>query len=97
MEEAAVAEEAYQYYQVDESAQEVTRQYRLENEHDNREAIRLNIHPLDGYRSDEGHDHKHDHKEMLRTHAHPQEHERGEKKNSPTHGLLIEESVEGDA
>ena len=97
MEEAAVAEEAYQYYQVDESAQEVTRQYRLENEHDNREALRIHIHPLDGYRSDEGHDHKHDHKEMLRTHAYPQEHERGKKKNLPTHGLLIEKSVEGDA
>ena len=93
MEEAAVAEEAYKYYQVDESAQEVTRQYRLEHEHDNREALRIRVHPLDGYRSDE----KHDHKETLRTHVHPQEHEKDGKKVLPAHGHLIKESVEGDA
>ena len=47
-EEAAVAEEAYQYYQIDESAKEVTREYRLEHEHDNREVLRIHVHPLEG-------------------------------------------------
>ncbi|MEC7228241.1 MAG: hypothetical protein VXW00_15310 [Candidatus Latescibacterota bacterium] len=47
-EEAAVAEEAYQYYQIDESAKEVTREYRLEHEHDNREALRIHVHTLEG-------------------------------------------------
>ena len=45
---AAVAEEAYQYYQIDESAKEVTREYRLEHEHDNREALRIHVHTLEG-------------------------------------------------
>ena len=48
IEEAAVAEEAYQYYQIDESAKEVTREYRLEHEHDNREALRIHVHTLEG-------------------------------------------------
>ncbi len=45
-EEADLAEKAYQYYQIDESAQEVTRQYRLEHEHDNREALKIHVHVL---------------------------------------------------
>ena len=45
--EAAEAEAAYQYYQIDESAQKLTRQYRLHNPHDNREAIRIHVHPLE--------------------------------------------------
>ena len=44
--EALVAEEAYQYYQIDESAQELTRRYRLEHPHDNREALKIHVHPL---------------------------------------------------
>ena len=37
---------AYQYYQIDESAQELTRRYRLEHPHDNREALKIHVHPL---------------------------------------------------
>jgi len=44
--EALVAEAAYQHYQIDESAQEVTLQYRREHEHDNREAQAIHIHDL---------------------------------------------------
>ena len=44
--EALVAEEAYQYYQIDESAQELTRRYRLAHPHDNREALKIHVHPL---------------------------------------------------
>jgi len=44
--EAALAEEAYQYYQIDESAQEVTRQYRLQHPLDNREVLQIHVHPL---------------------------------------------------
>ncbi|MEW6755647.1 MAG: tetratricopeptide repeat protein [Candidatus Latescibacterota bacterium] len=44
--EARSAEAAYQYFQVDESAQEVTRQYRLRHEHDQREALRIHVHSL---------------------------------------------------
>jgi tetratricopeptide (TPR) repeat protein/cytochrome c553 len=47
MEEANLAETAYEYYQVDESAQEVTRQYRLQHEHDNREVLKIHVHPLE--------------------------------------------------
>lgn len=46
-EEARVAEKAYQYFQIDESAQEATRQYRLQHEHDNREVLRIHVHPLE--------------------------------------------------
>jgi tetratricopeptide (TPR) repeat protein len=45
-EEAAAAEQAYQYYQVDESAQRVTRTYRMEHPHANREAQRIHVHEL---------------------------------------------------
>lgn len=44
--EALIAEEAYQYYQIDESAQELTRRYRLEHPYDNREVIKIHVHPL---------------------------------------------------
>ena len=44
--EALIAEQAYQYYQIDESAQELTRRYRLEHPHDNREALKIHVHPL---------------------------------------------------
>ena len=44
--EALVAEQAYQYYQIDESAQELTRRYRLEHPHDNREVLKIHVHPL---------------------------------------------------
>ena len=44
--EALVAERAYQYYQIDESAQELTRRYRLAHPHDNREALKIHVHPL---------------------------------------------------
>ena len=44
--EALVAEQAYQYYQIDESAQELTRRYRLAHPHDNREALKIHVHPL---------------------------------------------------
>ncbi|MBI2503994.1 MAG: tetratricopeptide repeat protein [Candidatus Latescibacteria bacterium] len=45
-EEAAQAEAAYQYYQIDESAQEVTRTYRLNHPADNRETQNIHVHPL---------------------------------------------------
>ena len=45
-EEAGIAAEAYKYYQIDESAQELTRAYRLKHPHDNREAQRIHVHPL---------------------------------------------------
>ena len=44
--EALLAERAYQYYQIDESAQELTRRYRLEHPHDNQEVIKIHVHPL---------------------------------------------------
>ena len=44
--EAFFAEQAYQYYQIDESAQELTRRYRLAHPHDNREALKIHVHPL---------------------------------------------------
>ncbi len=44
--EARTAEAAYQYYQIDESAQEVTLQYRRAHEHDNREAQAIHVHEL---------------------------------------------------
>jgi len=47
-EEAAAAEALYQYYQIDESAQEVTRAYRLNHEQDNLEAQAIHIHKLGG-------------------------------------------------
>lgn len=46
--EAAAAEKAYQYYQVDESAQTVTRGYRMKHPHANREAQRIHVHELSG-------------------------------------------------
>jgi tetratricopeptide (TPR) repeat protein len=52
-EEALQAERAYQYYQIDESAQEVTRRYRLEHPYDNREVLKIHVHPL-GKGADEG-------------------------------------------
>ncbi|MFA6111554.1 MAG: tetratricopeptide repeat protein [Candidatus Latescibacterota bacterium] len=45
-EEAGLAEAAYQYYQIDESAAEVTRQYRLAHPEDNRESLVLHVHDL---------------------------------------------------
>ncbi|MCC7263498.1 MAG: tetratricopeptide repeat protein [Candidatus Latescibacteria bacterium] len=45
-EEASQSEAAYQYYQIDESAQEVTRTYRLANPADNRETQNIHVHPL---------------------------------------------------
>ena len=44
--EAAVAEALYEYYQIDESAQEVTRAYRLDHAHDNLETQAIHIHKL---------------------------------------------------
>ncbi|NKB66541.1 MAG: tetratricopeptide repeat protein [Candidatus Latescibacteria bacterium] len=44
--EALVAEQAYQYYQIDESAQELTRRYRLDRPHDNRETQAIHVHAL---------------------------------------------------
>ena len=44
--EAARAETAYQYHQIDESAQEVTRRYRLHNEADNLEVQKIHVHGL---------------------------------------------------
>jgi tetratricopeptide (TPR) repeat protein len=44
--EADEAEAAYQYYQIDESAQEATRIYRLRQPLDNRESQAVHIHPL---------------------------------------------------
>ena len=52
--EADLAEKAYQYYQIDESAQEVTRSYRLEHEHDNREVLQIHVHPLQEVGVDRG-------------------------------------------
>ena len=46
--EALLAEQAYEYYQIDESAQELTRQYRLDHPEDNREVIKIHVHPLTG-------------------------------------------------
>ena len=45
--EALKAEQAYQYYQIDESAQELTRRYRLKHPEDNREVIKIHVHPLE--------------------------------------------------
>lgn len=45
--EALLAEQAYQYYQIDESAQELTRKFRLEHPQDNREVIKIHVHPLE--------------------------------------------------
>ncbi len=45
-EEAGIAADAYQYYQIDESAQELTRAYRLNHPHDNRETQKIHVHPL---------------------------------------------------
>ncbi len=45
--EAAEAEAAYQYYQIDESAQELTRGHRLGHPADNRETQNVHVHPLD--------------------------------------------------
>ena len=44
--EAQVAESAYQYFQIDESAQQVTRAYRLQHPHDNHEVIKIHVHLL---------------------------------------------------
>ncbi|MCE2450952.1 MAG: tetratricopeptide repeat protein [Candidatus Latescibacteria bacterium] len=44
--EALIAERAYQYYQIDESAQELTRRYRLAHPHDNREALKIHVHSV---------------------------------------------------
>ena len=45
-EAAAQAEAAYQYYQIDESAQELTRAHRLSHPADNRETQNIHVHPL---------------------------------------------------
>ena len=45
-EEAEAAEQAYEYYQVDESAQAVTRRYRLDHPHDNLETQAIHLHEL---------------------------------------------------
>ena len=50
--EAKIAESAYQYFQIDESAQQVTRAYRLQHPHDNREALKIHVHPLKSILSD---------------------------------------------
>ena len=44
--EAEAAEQAYEYYQIDESAQAVTREYRLNHPHDNLEAQPIHLHEL---------------------------------------------------
>ena len=44
--EAKRAEAAYRFYQIDESAQELTRSYRLEHPHDNHEVQKIHVHPL---------------------------------------------------
>lgn len=44
--EAEIAEKAYEYYQIDESAQQVTRQFRLDHQHDNLEALKIHVHKL---------------------------------------------------
>ena len=46
VDEAKNAEKAYEYYQIDESAQQVTRQFRLDHEHDNLEALKIHVHEL---------------------------------------------------
>jgi tetratricopeptide (TPR) repeat protein len=45
-EEATHAEAAYQYFQIDESAQELTRAHRLSHPADNRETQSIHVHPL---------------------------------------------------
>ena len=45
-EEATQAEAAYQYFQIDESAQELTRAHRLSHPADNRETQNIHVHPL---------------------------------------------------
>ena len=42
--EAAASEQAYTYYQVDESAQEVTRSYRMDHPDANREVQKIHVH-----------------------------------------------------
>ena len=44
--EAAAAEQAYKYYQIDESAQEVTRGYRMQHPDANQEAQSIHVHEL---------------------------------------------------
>jgi hypothetical protein len=44
--EAAAAEQAYTYYQIDESAQAVTRAYRMEHPNANRETQSIHVHDL---------------------------------------------------
>ena len=44
--EADAAEQAYEYYQIDESAQAVTRRYRLDHPHDNLETQAIHVHEL---------------------------------------------------
>ena len=44
--EAQLAAAAYKYYQIDESAAEVTRQYRLSHPADNHEALAVHVHEL---------------------------------------------------
>jgi tetratricopeptide (TPR) repeat protein len=44
--EAAVSEQAYSYYQIDESAQAVTRDYRMQHPHANQEAQSIHVHEL---------------------------------------------------
>ena len=45
--EASRAEAAYRLYQIDESAQELTRSYRLEHPHDNHEVQKIHVHRLE--------------------------------------------------
>ena len=52
--QAAAAEAAYEYYQIDESAQGVTRSYRMAHPHDNREAQAIHVHELATHAGDEG-------------------------------------------
>ncbi len=49
--EADRAEEAYRLYQIDESAQELTRTYRLEHPHDNHEVQKIHVHDLQNGRA----------------------------------------------
>jgi tetratricopeptide (TPR) repeat protein len=44
--DAAISEQEYRYYQIDDSAQEVTRGYRLAHPHDHREALAVHRHAL---------------------------------------------------
>jgi tetratricopeptide (TPR) repeat protein len=44
--EAKAAQRAYEYYQVDESAQTVTRRYRMDHPDDNLEALKIHVHEL---------------------------------------------------